>query len=520
MHISLPIALLLAPFTLAIPSSSSSGSGSGSDPSDQPSLSGRQVIPLTAHHYSRQYSDDLATKQDWLKGQAQGLRSKYSQHLGERGQEQLRRDIVEREINVNRRSKLGARASGSVQLTDVGIDASYSGSVSIGTPAQDFLLIMDTGSSDLWVAGAECSSSSCQGVSSFSESSSSTYSTSNAPFNISYGSGDADGFLASDAVELAGFTVTGQTFAIVTSTTARLISAPLSGLMGLGWKSIASSRATPFWQALAASGSWTDPEFGFYLARYRGDNSASSVEEEGGEMVLGGTNTSQYTGSINYIDIAEADLDYWRIPVEVLNVQGSAITITSTSGYSPQAAIDTGTTLIGVPSSVAQSIYSQIPNSEALSASSGYDGYYQYPCDTATNVTIQFGGLSYAISNADMNLGSFTRDSSMCTGAFFEMDLSSASPIQWIVGASFLKNVYSTFRYSPPAIGFAQLANGMSTITNGTSTSSTPGGGTSGSGGSGSSGSSNGSPVGALATPSLGLGMGVMLLGSMLAGLL
>ncbi|OCF32449.1 endopeptidase [Kwoniella heveanensis BCC8398] len=509
MHISLPIALLLAPFTLALPSTTASD--------QQPGLISRH-IPLTAHHHARQYSDDLETRQDWLKGQAQGLRSKYAQHLGERGQEQLRRDIVQRELNVKRRSKLGARASGSVQLTDVGIDASYSGTVSIGTPAQEFLLIMDTGSSDLWVAGAECTSSSCQGVSSFSESSSSTYSTSNAAFNISYGSGDADGFLASDTVELAGFTVTGQTFAIVTTTTARLISAPLSGLMGLAWKAIASSKATPFWQALAASGSWTDPEFAFYLARYRGDNTASSVEEQGGEMVLGGTNTSQYTGSINYIDIAEADLDYWRIPVEALNVQSSSITITSTRGYSPQAAIDTGTTLIGVPSSVAQSIYSQIPNAEALSASSGYDGYYQYPCDTNVNVTIQFGGLSYAISNADMNLGSFTRDSSMCTGAFFEMDMSAAAPIQWIVGASFLKNVYSTFRYNPPAIGFAELANGMSTVSNGTSTSTTSGG-TSGSGSGGSSGSS-GSGAGALAAPSLGVGLGVMLLGSVLAGLL
>jgi hypothetical protein len=58
-----------------------------------------------------------------------------------------------------------------------------------------------------------------------------------------------------------------------------------------------------------------------------------------------------------------------------------------------------------------------------MSASTGYQGYYQYPCNTVVNVTLQFGGLSYAMANADMNLGQFTRDSSMCTGAFFVMDL-------------------------------------------------------------------------------------------------
>ncbi|WWD06960.1 hypothetical protein V865_005057 [Kwoniella europaea PYCC6329] len=459
------------------------------------------TIPLTLHH-SRQYSDDLEVRQEWLRGQASGLRKKYEQHLGERSKDLLKRDRINEELS--KRSPLGRRASGSVQLTDVGIDASYSGQVTIGTPAQDFLLIMDTGSSDLWVAGSTCESSSCTGVSSFNAEDSTSYNTDNSAFNISYGSGDADGYLATDTVSLAGFTVTGQTFAVVTSTTARLISAPLSGLMGLAWKSIASSGATPFWQALAASGSWSDPEMGFYLARYRGDNSASSVESQGGELILGGTNSSKYTGSINYISIDEDDLDYWRIPAQAATVQGSQVSI----GSSPQAAIDTGTTLIGVPSQVAQAIYEQIPNSEALSASSGYDGYYQYPCDTTVNVTIQFGGLSYAISNADMNLGSFTRDSSMCTGAFFEMDLSSQSPIQWIVGASFLKNVYSTFRYNPAAIGFAQLADGVSSVSNGTSQSTT-GGGTSGSGG--QSSSSGGIPVVSIST----VGMVMMICGMM-----
>lgn len=31
-------------------------------------------------------------------------------------------------------------------------------------------------------------------------------------------------------------------------------------------------------------------------------------------------------------------------------------------------------------------------------------------------------------------------------------------PISWIVGDTYLKNFYSVFRYDPPAVGFAPLA--------------------------------------------------------------
>ena len=52
-------------------------------------------------------------------------------------------------------------------------------------------------------------------------------------------------------------------------------------------------------------------------------------------------------------------------------------------------------------------------------------------------------------------------------------DRSSRSPIQWIVGASFMKNVYTSFRYNPPAVGFAALSQGGSTISNGPAANTT-----------------------------------------------
>jgi len=205
----------------------------------------------------------------------------------------------------------------------------------------------------------------------------------------------------------------------VNDTTANLVSSPLSGLMGLAWKSLSQSDATPCWQALASSGQWSNAEMGFFLQRYRGAVNAETVETNGGEFTMGGLDTTKYTGDVNYISISTNDENYWQIPVQGVTVDN--YTIPGLSGR--EAAVDTGTTLIGVPGVDANAIYAQIPGAQNMSASSGYQGYYEYPCDTTVSVSLQFGGLSYTMSNADMNLGSFTHDKSMCTGAFFEMDL-------------------------------------------------------------------------------------------------
>nr|ODO03912.1 endopeptidase [Cryptococcus depauperatus CBS 7855] len=420
-------------------------------------------VPLQALK-SRQFSDYLDERQAWLIGQSKALRIKYESLLNDEGKEMLRRDRLEEMAKRD----LKGRTTGTVNLVDVSLDASYCGQVTIGSQNSQFLVIMDTGSSDLWVAGKDCRADFCLKTNTFDPSASSSFKTSNTPFKISYGSGDAEGYIGNDDVKMAGFTVTGQTFAVVTETSADILKAPLSGLMGLAFDKIASSGSKPWWQTLVESGSWDSPEMGVFMKRYRGDNSATKIEQDGGAIIFGGLDTSKYDGGLNYVSIADSDRDYWRIPLEGMSVQGNRIDVSSSFGGNPQCAIDTGTTLIGVPFATAESIYSQIPGAEALPSSIlGASGYYQYPCDTNVTVKLQFGGQQYTISKADMNLGSFTTDTSMCTGAFFVQQLSSRSPVQWIVGASFLKNVYTSFRYNPAAIGFAALKdNGGSTAGN------------------------------------------------------
>ena len=72
-------------------------------------------------------------------------------------------------------------------------DAQYYGEIGLGTPAQTFKVVFDTGSSNLWVPSSSCSSLSCSLHSKFDTSKSSTYKKDGRVFNVTYGSGGVAG---------------------------------------------------------------------------------------------------------------------------------------------------------------------------------------------------------------------------------------------------------------------------------------------------------------------------------------
>jgi len=78
-----------------------------------------------------------------------------------------------------------------------------------------------------------------------------------------------------------------------------IVDGDVSGLIGLAFTGIASSQATPFWLTLAQNNLLTAPEMSFFLTRF--DNVQNAQENEpGGVFTLGGTNTTLYSGEIEF----------------------------------------------------------------------------------------------------------------------------------------------------------------------------------------------------------------------------
>ena len=285
----------------------------------------------------------------------------------------------------------------------------------------------------------------------------------NTSFSISYGSGKASGTLGQDSVTLGGYTVAAQTFAACSSITSGLISTSASGILGLSWPALAYSKATPWWVTLAQSTAWSQPLFSFYLKRYRDMAGATSSESDGGAATFGYLDSSMYTGSVTYASVP-ANSEYWQISMGSMSMDGTSISLNGLAA----AAVDTGTTLIGGPASIVQTIYAAIPGSQAMTGS--YANYYEFPCNSSINFQIVISGFTITITDEDFNLGRYSSDQTLCTGAVFTQTLPSNSPVQWIFGDTVLKNVLSVFRYNPAAVGFAQLSSSETSGASGAST--------------------------------------------------
>jgi Eukaryotic aspartyl protease len=96
------------------------------------------------------------------------------------------------------------------------LDTSYYGPIALGDPPQNFTVVFDTGSSNLWVPSASCLSASCQVHKKYLSSKSKSHKPNGAKFDIKYGTGIVKGFMSRDTLHVAELSVNEQDFGEIT----------------------------------------------------------------------------------------------------------------------------------------------------------------------------------------------------------------------------------------------------------------------------------------------------------------
>lgn len=93
------------------------------------------------------------------------------------------------------------------------LNAQYFSEITLGTPPQSFKVILDTGSSNLWVPSTRCKSIACYLHAKYSAEDSSTYKANGTEFKIQYGTGSLEGVISNDVMTIGDLTIKGQDFA-------------------------------------------------------------------------------------------------------------------------------------------------------------------------------------------------------------------------------------------------------------------------------------------------------------------
>ncbi|XP_043861517.1 gastricsin-like [Dromiciops gliroides] len=322
------------------------------------------------------------------------------------------------------------------------MDMSYYGEISIGTPPQNFLVLFDTGSSNLWVASTYCQSQACTNHPLFNPSESSTYSSNGQTFSLQYGTGSLTGVFGYDTVTIQGISITNQEFGLSeTEPGTNFVYAQFDGILGLAYPAISSGGATTVMQGFLQENLLSAPVFAFYL-------SGNENSDNGGELVFGGVDSSIYTGDIYWSPVTEEA--YWQIAINGFSIGGQS---TGWCSEGCQAIVDTGTSLLTAP----QQIFSELM--QYIGAEEDENGDYLVSCSNIQSlptITFNINGVNFPLPPSAYVLPG---NSNYCEVGIMPTYLPSQNgqPL-WILGDVFLRNYYSVYDLGNNRVGFANLA--------------------------------------------------------------
>ncbi|XP_047431614.1 nothepsin [Mugil cephalus] len=321
------------------------------------------------------------------------------------------------------------------------MDAQYYGEIGLGTPEQNFSVVFDTGSADLWVPSSYCVSEACALHKRFKAFESSSFHHDGRMFGIHYGSGHLLGVMARDTLKIGGLTTLNQEFGeSVYEPGAAFVMAKFDGVLGMGYRSLAEIVGNPVFDNMVAQKLVDEPVFSFYLSRR-----TSSTDPEG-ELTLGGSNEALYTGPINWVPLSAKG--YWQIKMDGVAVQG----VNSFCPHGCQAIIDTGTSLIAGPTNDILNLQ------QLIGATPTNIGEFLIDCvrlSSLPQVTFVLGGKEYTLTSEHYVRKEMLGVQELCFSGFQAVDIFSPEGPLWILGDVFLTEYYTIFDKGQDRVGFA-----------------------------------------------------------------
>jgi len=343
---------------------------------------------------------------------------------------------------------------GTSNLTDFQ-DTEFYGPVSIGTPPQEFQVIFDTGSSNLWVPSQACNSTkypACATHNKYDSSKSSTYVEDGRSLLLPYGSGICAGTLVTETISLGGVVLDNVAVGTINREPGKVWEeSPFDGILGLAYPTIAmppdvDNPVLPPVDVMMQRKLLDENKFAFYLSTCKPPSGQGGDETcDGSQVTFGGVDETKFSGDIHWVSmpITQKALGYWYVNGKDFKVGDQTVACDGKLGCG--MVVDTGTSVIVAPASFDSSL---LPNVSSDCSN----------VDSLPDLSITLGGKEftlgpefYVIRGADTDNGS-----DECQSGIISQFV--GVPGMWILGDPFLRKYYSIYDRDQDKVGFA-LAN-------------------------------------------------------------
>ncbi|KII85185.1 hypothetical protein PLICRDRAFT_334879 [Plicaturopsis crispa FD-325 SS-3] len=338
------------------------------------------------------------------------------------------------------KEKALARQGSSKRAASFDVD-NATANVGVGSPATDYTLLIDTGSSNTWIGADK------------SYTKTSTSKDTGGSVSVTYGSGSFSGEEYTDTVTLAdGLVITGQGVGVASSASGF---SGVDGILGIGPVDLTSGTVSnadtvpTVTDNLLSQGTISTEVIGIYYA-------PAAESDSTGTLTFGGTDSDKFTGDIVYTPVTSTypASAYWGIDQTV--TYGSTSILSSTAGI-----VDTGTTLILLATDAYNKYVKATGAKEDNSV--GLLSISQSQYNSLSSLNFEIGGSTFSLSpNAQIWPRSLNTDIGGSADSIYlvvaDLGSNSGEGLDFIDGYTFLERYYSVFDTSNSQVGFASTA--------------------------------------------------------------
>ncbi|KAH9969732.1 aspartic peptidase A1 [Russula dissimulans] len=322
----------------------------------------------------------------------------------------------------------------------------YGANITLG--GDNFTVVLDSGSPDLWVAAASVPGAIPSGKEA----------------SIAYAIGNVAGNISWAPLTFDNYSVDKQAFILVqdsSSFSPTLQTNGFQGLMGLGFDSESIVRTK------LATGEGDTPLSNIFQQDNTTQNFVSLLldrQNDPGDGITGQITVSELVSGYESVAsqpklyLKDAFMDssnqHWAVVTDnngIIGPDGNSIFVESivphVSGGKLVVVLDSGFTYTQVPRRAADAIYGRVQGATYSTS----DGMWYVPCDQYLNIALSFGGVKYPIHPLDVvsNDLSSSDSNGLCQGAF--QPISTAFSIfgnyDMIAGMNALRNFYALLDY-------------------------------------------------------------------------